>query len=194
MSRILLVTALLVNTAFAQGVAKGFHPRPKVEERASAADRQLAEKLARKLMYDRGSQGNVFDAFNLEVKGGLVTVRGYAHTFSSRDSALEIIASHRGVKGFVDRVEVLPASPMDDRIRERAAKRIYGAASLEKYALNPAHPIRVIVRNGHLRLEGAVLNSMDRMIAGLAVAGINGVLSVTNNLHIEEPLEEPAEK
>ena len=51
--------------------------------------------------------------------------------------------------------------------------------------VDPVHPIRVIVRNGHLTLEGVVVNSGDRKIANLAVSTIGGVFSVTNNLRVE---------
>lgn len=152
---------------------------------ASIADRELAEKLSRKLATDRTFQGNVFDAFHLSVNDGVVSIRGYAHSYPARDSALGIVASEKGVKGVVDQIEVLPLSSFDDRIRLIAARSIYGSAALQKYAANPAHPIRIIVRNGNVILEGTVLNSMDRTVAGLAVSGVSGVFSVTNNLHVD---------
>ena len=151
----------------------------------TVADQQLAEKLARKLAYDRTFQGNVFDAFHLSVKNGVVTVSGYAHTYWARNSALGLAAAEKGVKDVVDQIEVLPVSAHDDDIRVAAVRSIYGNTVLQKYALNPAHSIRIIVRNGHLTLEGAVLNSGDRTIAALAASTIGGVFSVTNNLRVE---------
>ncbi len=155
----------------------------------TVADRQLAEKLSRKLVYDRTFQGNLFDAFSLNVKNGVVTLGGYAHSYPSRDSALGMAAAEKGVKGVVDKIEVLPLSPLDDRIRIVAVRRLYGTSSLQKYALDPAHPIRIIVRNGNVMLEGSVLNPMDRTIAGLALTGITGVFSVTNNLQVPRDRE-----
>jgi len=152
---------------------------------ATVADRQLAEKLARKLAYDRTFQGNVFDAFHLSVNNGVVTVAGYAHSYPARDSALGMVAAEKGVKGVVDRIEVLPLSSFDDRIRLAAARRIYGSSGLNKYAADPAHPIRIIVRNGNVILEGTVMNQMDRTVAGMAASGISGVFSVTNNLQVD---------
>ncbi len=151
----------------------------------AVADRQLAEKLSRKLASDRSFQGNVFDAFHLSVQGGVVTIGGYAHTYPARDSALALVAAEKGVKGVVDKIELLPLSTYDDRIRLAAARRIYGTSGLQKYALDPAHSIRIVVRNGNVILEGAVLNSMDRTLAGLAASGISGVFTVTNNLRVD---------
>lgn len=152
---------------------------------ATVADQQLAETLARKLAYDRTFGGNVFDAFDLSVENGVVTVSGYAHTYPARDSALGVVASEKGVKGVVDKIEVLPLSSFDDTIRLAALRQLYGTLALQKYAGNPAHPIRIIVRNGHLILEGSVLDSADRTIAGLVASGVSGAFSVTNNLQVD---------
>ena len=149
------------------------------------ADQQLAEKLARKLAYDRTFQGNVFDAFHLSVKNGVVTVSGYAHNYRARNSALGLTTAEKGVPDVVDQIEVLPLSRHDDGIRLAAVRSIYANPVLQKYGVNPAHSIRIIVRNGHLTLEGVVLNSGDRAIANLAVSTIGGVFSVTNNLRVE---------
>ncbi len=151
----------------------------------TVADEQLAEKLARKLSYDGTFQGNVFDVFRLSVKNGVVTVSGYAHNYRARNSALALTAAAKGVKGVVDQIEVLPLSRHDDGIRLAAVRSIYGNPALRKYGVDPVHPIRVIVRNGHLTLEGVVVNSVDRKIANLAVSTIGGVFSVTNNLRVE---------
>jgi len=151
----------------------------------SVADEELAAKLARKLAYDRPSQGNVFNAFIVSVQNGAVTVSGYARDYMGRNSAIAVVAAEKGVKDVVDRIEVLPTSTFDDRIRLAAIRRIYANPSLQKYAVNPAHPIRVIVRNGHVILEGAVLNEGDRTIAGLAANSAFGAFSVTNNLKVD---------
>ncbi len=90
----------------------------------NVSDQQLFEKLARKLAYDRSFQGNVFDSFALEVKSGVVALHGYAHNYNALNSALAGIATQKGVKGVVNRAQVLPASFFDDDIRLRAARAI----------------------------------------------------------------------
>lgn len=148
-------------------------------------DAELQEKLASKIVHDRSFQGNVFDAFSLGVKDGVVTLGGFAHNYFAADSALGIVQSQAGVKDVVNRIEVLPLSGFDDRIRLVEARAIYGTAGLQKYAIDPAHPIRIIVSNGQVRLEGTVLNGMDRTLAGMAALRVGGVFSVTNNLKVE---------
>ena len=83
-----------------------------------------------------------------------------------------------------DQIEVLPPSPMDDRIRTRLFRAIYGYPALEKYALGVQKPIRIIVKNGRVNLEGVVDNETDKNLAGLRANGVSGIFSVTNNLQV----------
>jgi osmotically-inducible protein OsmY len=53
---------------------------------------------------------------------------------------------------------------------------------MEKYALGVQKPIRIIVKNGHVTLEGVVDNETDKNTAGIRANGVPGVFSVTNNL------------
>ena len=47
-------------------------------------------------------------------------------------------------------------------------------------------PVHIIVANGHVTLEGTVMNKMDRNVAGIAANSVPGVFSVTNNLRVGE--------
>src|SRR5258708_801460 len=144
-------------------------------------DQELAKKLATELAYDRTSQGNVFDWFTVDVRSGVVTVAGYAHNPMARDSALGIVDTAKGVKDVHNQIEVLPLSGFDDQIRIQAARRIYGGSSFIG-SMDPAHPIRIIVDNGHVILEGVVNSSMDKQVAGMKVNGLFGVFSVEKYL------------
>jgi osmotically-inducible protein OsmY len=55
---------------------------------------------------------------------------------------------------------------------------------LEKYALGVQKPIRIIVKNGHVTLEGVVDNEGDKNLAGLRANGVSGTFSMTNNLQV----------
>jgi osmotically-inducible protein OsmY len=76
---------------------------------------------------------------------------------------------------------------MDDRIRLALYHAIYGEPALEKYALGVQKPIRIIVNNGHVTLEGVVDTETDKNIAGLRAKGVPGTFSVTNNLQVVPP-------
>jgi osmotically-inducible protein OsmY len=73
---------------------------------------------------------------------------------------------------------------MDDQLRVQVARRVYGYPSLNKYAINPANPIRITVINGHVILSGVVDNQSDKDVAGIQANTVPGVFSVTNNLQV----------
>ena len=100
-------------------------------------------------------------------------------------SALALVQRTEGVKDVVNEVKVSPVSLFDDGIRRRAVRAIYGASALNKYAIDPARPIRIIVDNGHISLYGTVINQMDKEIAGIRANQVFGAFSVQNNLVVE---------
>jgi osmotically-inducible protein OsmY len=151
---------------------------------AAVPDDQLKEKLAEKLAYDRVGYGNLFDAVTIGVEGGVVTLGGHTHNYVDRDSALAIVSTYPGVKGVNDEIAVDPTSIMDDRIRFEVARAVYGYPTLNKYAINPAKPIRISVQNGHVELEGVVDNQADKDTAGIRANGVPGVFSVENHLQV----------
>jgi hyperosmotically inducible protein len=55
---------------------------------------------------------------------------------------------------------------------------------LDRYAMGANPSIHIVVRNGHVTLEGVVSNQMDSRLAYIAARGVPGVFSVTNNLHV----------
>ncbi len=148
-------------------------------------DQELAKKLASGLAYDQSMRGNAFDWFTVDVHNGAVTLSGYAHNPWNHDSAVGLVESAKGVKDVVDKVEVLPVSMFDDRIRIAAFRRIYGGSSFAG-AMDPAHPIRIIVDNGHVTLEGVVISSLDKQMAGMKVSAMSGVFSVQNDLLVKK--------
>jgi osmotically-inducible protein OsmY len=101
-----------------------------------------------------------------------------------KDSALSLVRNYPGVKDVVDNIEVAPLSPMDDRIRLAEARAIYGTPQLNKYAIDPAKPIRITVVNGNVTLSGVVDNQADKDIAGIKANGVPGVFKVINNLQV----------
>ncbi len=85
----------------------------------------------------------------------------------------------------INKIEVLPLSPDDDRIRLATYRAIYSEPSLNiKYAHQVVPPIHIIVKNGHVTLTGVVDNEADKTLAGMRANGIPGVFSVTNNLRV----------
>ena len=148
-------------------------------------DVTLRNKLAEKLTYDRVGYGTTaFNAFTIGVQNGVVTLGGVAYGPTDKDSALSLVENFPGVKDVVDNIEVAPVSPMDDHIRLATARAVYGAPQLNKYAIDPAKPIRITVINGNVTLSGMVDNQADKDIANIKANGVAGVFKVTNNLQV----------
>jgi hyperosmotically inducible periplasmic protein len=80
---------------------------------------------------------------------------------------------------------VLPVSFNDDRIRRQVARAVFGAPGLSEYAIQPVPPIHIIVKNGHVDLEGVVRNQGDKNVAGIRANEVPGVFSVQNDLQVE---------
>ena len=157
----------------------------------NALDAQLEQKLAQKLRYVREGYDITFDYFALNVKDGVVTVEGQDRTGVGRDEALADIQNMPGVKDVIANISVEPVSPMDDGLRVRAARIIYGDSVLSKYAIDPARPIRIIVDNGHVVLYGSVDSAMDKNVAGIRANQLFGAFSVENKLVVEKGSSQP---
>lgn len=129
----------------------------------------------------------VFDNIAYKVDGYNVTLLGQVVRPTLKSDAENVVKRIEGVEKVNNQIEVLPASPMDDRLRIRLYRAIYGYAPLEKYALGVQKPIRIIVKNGHVSLEGVVDNEGDKNLVGIRANGVSGTFSVTNNLQVVKP-------
>lgn len=149
------------------------------------SDIELRNKLAEKLSYDRVGYGTTaFNSFTIGVQNGVVTLGGVAYGPTDKDSAISLVSHYPGVRDVVDNIEVAPVSPNDDRIRLAAARAIYGFPMLNKYAIDPAKPIRITVVNGNITLTGVVDSQADKDAAGLRANSVPGAFKVTNDLQV----------
>jgi osmotically-inducible protein OsmY len=158
--------------------------RNHIEVSTTVPDDVLMEKLANKLRYDRIWMGQMFNNLKLSVLNGVVTISGEVIDYPSHDSALAIVETEPGVKDVIDEIKVLPVSTFDDELRIRVARAIYSHPALQRYAIDPQSPIRIVVNNGHVKLEGVVDSAMDKQIAGMQASAVPGVFSVENDLMV----------
>ncbi|MGA7931538.1 MAG: BON domain-containing protein [Candidatus Sulfotelmatobacter sp.] len=126
----------------------------------------------------------VFDNIAYKVDGYSVTLLGQVVRPSLKSDAENAVKHIEGVEKVDNQIEVLPVSPMDDRLRLELYRAIYGYPALEKYALGVQKPIRIIVKNGNVTLEGVVDNEGDKNLAGLRANGVSGTFSMTNHLQV----------
>jgi hyperosmotically inducible periplasmic protein len=168
MTRYFLAIALItIGTAFAQNDAQ-----------------PLAKDVRRELVML--PLLNVFDNLSYRIEGNEVTLMGYVSRPMSRTDAERAVERIGGVEKVDNQIEILPLSPHDDRLRQRLYRAIYEYPSLNRYAMPVLKPIRIIVKNGQVTLEGIVANQTDRDLVGIRANGVHGVFSVTNNLDVEK--------
>src|SRR5713226_3370105 len=91
----------------------------------------------------------VFDNLAYKVDGYNVTLFGQVTKPILKSDAEKVVKNIEGVEKVDNQIEVLPTSPMDDELRLKLYRAIYGDGPLEKYSLGVQKPIRIIVKNGH---------------------------------------------
>jgi hyperosmotically inducible periplasmic protein len=126
----------------------------------------------------------VFDYLAYNVNGYEVTLIGQVVRPSIKSDAANAVKRIEGVEKVNNQIEVLPPSPMDDRLRIRLFHAIYGYPALQKYELGVLKPIRIVVKGGHVTLEGVVDSDADKNLAGLRANTVSGIFSVNNNLQV----------
>ena len=128
---------------------------------------------------------SVFDNLAFKVEEGTVTLYGQVTRPSLRKDAARVVERITGVEEVVNQIEVLPLSNFDDRIRFATYRAVYRQPGLDRLSLMATPPIRIIVKNGNVTLEGVVNNKGDSTRAFIAANGVSNVFSVKNNLRIE---------
>ena len=167
----------------------------------STTSDETARSVRRAL--DRLPQYGVFDYLDFTVERGSVTLVGYTYQEKLKADAEAAVKRAGGVEDVVNKVEVLPVSQNDDRIRWATFYRIYTDEFLSRYApggprqvlhelrsarrfpgMQPAgiYPIHIIVKNARATLLGVVDSVADRQVAAVRAREVTGVFEVANGL------------
>ncbi|NUQ30528.1 MAG: BON domain-containing protein [Acidobacteriaceae bacterium] len=169
---------------------------------------RIAGEVQKQLL--RLTNYSVFDSLHFGLRGGVVTLGGYASRPTLKDDAARVVKKIEGVTEVDNQIEVLPNSPNDDRIRMAVYTNIYRQPALRKYtsnfpnaALTPSipraaggitwdpplgyHAIHIIVKNGNVILAGVVNSESDSIIAQMQANSTPGVFGVENQLIVPAP-------
>ena len=128
---------------------------------------------------------DVFDniAFTINDQNTVVLTGQVTQAFL-KDDAENAVRSIQGVGKITNSIEILPLSRFDDQIRLATFRAIYLRPGFERYVIQANRPIKIIVKNGHVILDGYVQNKVEKTTAMLAANSVPGVFSVTDNLKI----------
>jgi hyperosmotically inducible protein len=155
---------------------------PTTSSSLGASDAQAQNKIRKELV--TLPYYGVFDNLAYQVDGNTVTLYGQVVRPITRKDAERRVARIEGVDRVINNIEVLPVSGFDDSIRARTYRAVFRSGSLYRYAMGANPSIHIVVKGGHVTLEGVVSNQMDSQLAYMAANGVPGVFSVTNNLRL----------
>jgi osmotically-inducible protein OsmY len=146
----------------------------------------------------------VFDFMAFGIDRGTVTLTGYTYNGSLRYAAEAAAKRTSGVDDVSNRLELLPASQEDDRIRWVTFYKIYTDAFLSRYASGGEASVRreiyearrfpgmyqplglysihIVVRHGQTTLYGVVDSDLDKRLAEVRAREVFGVFSVENEI------------
>lgn len=166
---------------------------PNGGQAAQPADEALSpqsqDKLVREIRHEliMLPYYGVFDNLAFRLQGRTVILEGQVANSILKPDAANVVKRVEGVEKVINNIEVLPPSPMDQRIREQVYRAIYNYGPLFKYANLSIPPIHIIVKNGNVTLEGVVNNETDKGLCTMRVKQVPSVFNVTNNLRVVKP-------
>ena len=177
-----LAALLALGTASFAVAQQGSQPA-----QSSAGDQKMQQRITREVRHELAMlpQLSIFDNLAFKVDGNTVTLLGQVRNAVLKSDADHVVKHIEGVEQVNNQIETLPPSPNDDRIRAQVARAIFNDARLFPYAIQSLPPIHIIVKGGHVNLEGVVRDQGDKNEAGIRANEVSGVFSVQNDLQVE---------
>lgn len=128
---------------------------------------------------------SLFDWLEYRIDDDTVILSGQVVRPTLKSDAEHVVSNIKGVEKVVNQIEVLPLSSMDDRIRLAEARAIFNFnGALYRYGFQVVPSIHIIVKNGNVRLMGAVNSQGDSNLANIKANGVANVFSVRNELQV----------
>jgi hyperosmotically inducible protein len=149
----------------------------------------------------------VFDFLGFGVERGTVTLVGYAYRGAVRSDAEKAVKRVSGVDTVVNKIEILPASRLDDEARWATYYRVYTDEFVTRYVPSEAsmtaryqnldlfrrfpgmqpfgtYPVHIVVKHQRTTLFGVVDNAADKTKVFLRAQGVSGVFHVDDQVMI----------
>jgi hyperosmotically inducible periplasmic protein len=163
--------------------------RSKPQLRQKSSSRSTIEYLKKEVRHELLTLPyyGIFDWLEADIRNeDTVVLRGQVIRPTTKSDAENRVKRIEGVERVINRIEVLPLSPNDDRLRRALYRALFNNNSpLFRYSMGTNPSIHLIVKNGHATLKGVVLNRGDSQIAYIKARGVPGLFGVTNELRTE---------
>lgn len=156
-------------------------------DQSSAGNQRMQERITQEVYHNLAMlpQLSIFDNLSYKVNGSSVTLLGQVRNAVLKSEAEDAVKHIEGVETVNNQIQILPPSSNDDLIRRQVARAIFNDNRLFPYSIQAVPPIHIIVKGGHVTLDGAVNSQADKNEAGLRANSVPGVFSVQNNLKVE---------
>lgn len=142
---------------------------------------------------NRYTQFTIFDSVSAAVDNGSVTLDGWVTMPYKKDDIERRVRKVDGVTSVRNDIQVLPVSQLDNELRFRIARAIYGNSTFWNYASMANPPIHIVVNRGRVTLVGVVNNNVERVLARSLATGY-GEFSVDNQLKTDAEVQSALEK
>jgi hyperosmotically inducible protein len=149
---------------------------------------RMQDRISREVFHELVTlpQLTIFDNLQYKVDGNNVTLMGQVRDAILKDSAEKVVKHIEGVDTVNNQIEILPTSGNDERIRRDVARALFNDERLFRYSMGSVPPIHIIVKNGHVTLEGVVNSEADKNEANIRANSVPGVFSVDNHLQVQK--------
>jgi hyperosmotically inducible protein len=155
----------------------------------SSGAQRMQDRISREVRHELVMlpQLTIFDNLQYKVDGSKVTLLGQVRNAVLKDEAQSAVKKIEGVDQVDNKIEILPTSGNDDRIRQAVARALFSNDSpLFRYSMGALPPIHIVVKNGRVTLEGVVDNQSDKDLATVKANGVPGVFAVDNHLVVQK--------
>ena len=146
---------------------------------AAPVDVDLARDVQRTV--NRDAYFTVFDDVSVvfdDTEEGVITLVGSVTEPRKKRDLEKRVNAVDGIVQVHNQIEVLPVSSLDNQLRYRVARAIYGNSAFWHYAARRHPPIHIVVNRGHVTLTGVVDTEADRLLARVLAAQF-GAFSIT---------------
>jgi hyperosmotically inducible protein len=154
--------------------------------KAKTAPATDEDRISREVRHELVMQPyyTLWDWLAYRVNGNTVELVGDVVNPSLQSDAVNSVKHIEGVGKVIDHINTLPPSDMDNRIRQEVARSIFSFGGLSRYSWSAVPSIHIIVKGGHVRLEGIVDTKEDKDAAGIRANSVPGTFQITNNLRV----------
>jgi hyperosmotically inducible protein len=143
-------------------------------------DFQIRERIAEGLRHY--PYFTLFDSLEVGFQGGVAYLAGAVTQPWKKLEVEARVKKTEGVRAIENRIEVLPASIGDDRLRRRIAELLAGDGRFFDLAFRYPSPVHFVVKHRRVTLEGVVASDVDRHVLASLIRQGTLALSVDNRL------------